>query len=596
MDFWERRIFRNMKIRWKLVISYFVVCVIPLLMISTVIYQVSARMLEETALEFASVFSSQIVFSLNDFMDEYDSLTKLALMDSEMIENLDNTETSISHLVNQQLYIRRCMMRLYALQSDIQDILFWSTNEKIYHFNPTGTSESIDREILEQQEWFRKMEQSRDTLMISAIHDRNYYDKNQDEMVLTVGRKILNYRGAYMGILLMDLKPSSLIKLNDEFLLARNQYNIKISITDNENEILYDSDIASGQMTWKEARENENYLLFHKDSEDYITFTDEAKKAGVNVNVIIPKSTLLLKIYNIEYVTLFSIMICVLLIILVSILLSRGIINPLRNLQMQMEQMENGNYEVMAVRRSNDEVGSLVNSYNHMVMKIKSLIEEVYVAEIKQKNAKYLALQTQINPHMLYNTLESIRLKALMSGADEVADMIKILAKMFRVALSSRTASHQIRDELEYAVNYIKLQNMRFPEMFSLNVEMEEELYDAAIISMVLQPLIENSIEHGFKGQGIPLHIVLNGFRDGQRNIYLRISDDGKGMSWERMDEIIREIQFLEKTKLEQSQDGSSIGIKNIAERIKLHYGDAFYLKILNSSENGTTIEICIPG
>ena len=173
-----------------------------------------------------------------------------------------------------------------------------------------------------------------------------------------------------------------------------------------------------------------------------------------------------------------------------------------------------------------------------MVTKIKNLIEEVYVGEIKQKNAKLLALQTQINPHMLYNTLESIRMKALRSGADEVAEMVKLLAKMFRAALSEQTQSHKIRDEIEYAQAYIRLQNLRFRDMFFLQVEVEEQVQDSRVISMILQPVIENSIEHGFKGRRVPLHIVLTGRLKENGTIMLQICDDGKGISSEKTKEV----------------------------------------------------------
>ena len=170
---------------------------------------------------------------------------------------------------------------------------------------------------------------------------------------------------------------------------------------------------------------------------------------------VIPRSDLLFKISRIEYVTILCVFVCVAAVMVISLLMSRTITSPIRRLQKRMRQMEEGEYKILEKGTTNDEIGSLIASYNHMVTKIKNLIEEVYVGEIKQKNAKLLALQTQINPHMLYNTLESIRMKALRSGADEVAEMVKLLAKMFRAALSEQTQSHKIRDEIEYAQAYI---------------------------------------------------------------------------------------------------------------------------------------------
>ena len=147
----------------------------------------------------------------------------------------------------------------------------------------------------------------------------------------------------------------------------------------------------------------EDVLLFQKNAQDYIILNSETKRAGLNVYAVIPRSDLLFKISRIEYVTILCVFVCVAAVMVISLLMSRTITSPIRRLQKRMRQMEEGEYKILEKGTTNDEIGSLIASYNHMVTKIKNLIEEVYVGEIKQKNAKLLALQTQINPHMLYN-------------------------------------------------------------------------------------------------------------------------------------------------------------------------------------------------
>lgn len=586
-----------MKISQKLMLSYLLACIIPLLAASFIIYKVSAKNLEEASLEFASVFSSQIVTNIDDFIEEYDRVTKSVLVDNDVIYSLaDGSEASITERVNQQLALRRIMMRLMTLKPEIKSITLLTKRDQVFQFSSDGAY--VDVEMLKRQEWLEQILQSEDRLTVTAVHDRVYFDRNKDGIVLTVGRQILNYGGANVGVLLIDLEPSSLIELSDGFLLARNQYNIKISITDFQNGILYDSDVASGRLTWEEAKKTDNPLLYDKRDEEFLILTNETKRAGLKVNAVIQRSDLLFKINKIGYVTAAAVLGCMAVVIIISSLFSQTITKPIRRLQKRMKQVEEGEYKVLPEQKSNDEIGSLVTSYNHMVTKIKTLIEEVYVAEIKQKNAKFLALQTQINPHMLYNTLESIRMKALVNEEDEIADMIKILAKMFRMALSTRTIPNQIRDEIDYAENYLKLQNMRFQDCFFLKVDLDERIKEAYIISLVLQPIIENCIEHGFKGQGTPLHIMISGIVTDEKNILLRICDDGKGISKERMDEINDRILLAESDKLSLEPEGkkTSIGLKNIAERIKLQYGNRYYLKITRSDSQGTVIEIFIPG
>lgn len=595
----KKGFFRDMKIGKKLMLSYLLACLVPLLAVSLIIYKVSAKNLEEASLEFASVFSSQIVTNIDDFIEEYDKVTKSVLVDNDVIySQAENPDASVLEQVNRQLDVRKIMMRLMTLKPEIESIILLMDNDQLYQFNTDGAY--VNKQKLRDQEWLERIIKSRDKLTITSVHDRSYYDRNQDGIVLTVGRQILNNGGAHVGMLLIDLEPSSLIKLSDGFLLARNNYNIKISITDAYNGILYDSDVASGRVTWDEAQSADNPLLNEKKASDFLILTNETKRAGLKINAVIPRSELLLKINKIGYVTAIALVVCIAIVVLMSSLLSRTITKPIRLLQKRMKQVEEGEYKVLLQKESNDEIGNLVTSYNHMVIKIKALIEDVYMAEIKEKNAKYLALQTQINPHMLYNTLESIRMKALVNDEDEIANMIKILAKMFRMALSDKSAPHRIIDEINYAENYLKLQNMRFNDLFSLEVDIESRIQQAYVISLVLQPIIENSIEHGLKGQGIALHIRIQGVILENGDILLRVSDDGIGMSEIRIDEINSHLSQADSHKLfmnsGKDERKTSIGLKNIAERIKLQYGKQYYLKVIKGEREGTVVEICIPG
>lgn len=593
-----RAYIRNMKIRKKLILSYLLACVIPLVMACLVIYRVSADNLEETTLELASAFSSQIVAGMDDFIDEYDRVTKTVLVDNDTIYKLDDGGgASVTEQLNRQLNLRKIMLRLVTMKPEIKNICFLTAEDQFYQFNLEGSY--ADQEALKRQEWLAAMLSSEETLAVSAVHDRAYNDRYQDGIVITIGRKIFDNRGSYAGLLLMDIDPNSLIKLSDGFLLTRNQYNIKISITDADNGILYDSDVASGRITWEEAQSGDGALLDQKYLQDYIVLSNETARAGLRVNIVIPKSSLLFKINRIGYVTAAAVLGCILVIMLTSAFFARMITRPIDGLQKRMQQVEDGEYKELIRMESGDEIGRLISSYNRMVMRIKALIEDVYMAEIKQKNARYLALKTQINPHMLYNTLESIRMKALILGADEVADMVKILARMFRMTLHENPAPHRLQDEIDYAEHYMQLQNMRFDNNFMLSVEMEARIREARIIAMVLQPLIENCIEHGARGHQKLLHIFVTGELSAADDIMIRVRDDGKGMTPEQ----IGSLNYLlgraeaDKYKLDNKEEQQGgIGLKNIAERIKLYYGERYYLRVAGNADRGTVIEVLIPG
>ncbi len=284
-------------------------------------------------------------------------------------------------------------------------------------------------------------------------------------------------------MILIDFSPASLIKLSDAFLLERNQYNIKINITDALGGLIYDSDLSSGRINYNEINQEE-LLMYQKDPKNYLVIENRTEQLGMKVNTVIPRSKMFLRISFIQKVTIVLVVIMILVIIAASILFSGNMVRLIRKLQGSMKRLEEGNYDLIEETVGDDEIGSLVKSYNHMVVKMKSLIEEVYVAGIRQKNAQFLALRTQINPHFLFNTLESIRIKAILNGDDAVADMVKLLAKMFRTVLDSDKKNHRVQDEMENIRSYIQLQNIRFDHVITLEEEIDPEIYQAKIMSI----------------------------------------------------------------------------------------------------------------
>lgn len=588
---------KKVKLYQKLVLSFLCVCLPPLLAATVVIYEVSARNIEESCMEMAAIFNSQIITNMDEFMEEYDRATRSILVDFDVIHNIsEEGGYDVMEELDQQLNMRRIMMRLLTLKPEIRGITLLTVGGKAYHVSDGGRT--VDSGILKEQEWILDFQESGDILAVTAVHDKAYCEEGQDELAITVCRRILDYNGKYVGDLLMDIDPDSLIRLDDEFLLERNEYNIRIRITDVQNRILFDSNVASGRMTWQEAVSENDIPLSEQSLDDYIVMSDSTTNGTLFVSIIIPRSKLLFRISNVKYITVTLLISCIAIAIVISTRLSRNITRPIQALQDKMKRMEDGYYEPLCCETGTLEMGSLVCSYNNMAETIRNLIEKVYLAKIEEKNAKLLALQTQVNPHMLYNTLEAIRMKAIINDEDEIADMIQIMAGMFRMALSEHTSSYCIGDDIKYAEQFVALQNIRLPDMFCLKVSMESKVREALIIPLILQPLVENSIEHGYRGGNIPLHMVLEGRISEDGDIVITLRDDGKGVSGERLRELERVLRTgrKERYKQEEKESRDSIGLQNISERIQLYYGEKYSLRIVGSNENGTMMEIRIPG
>lgn len=589
---------RNMKLQNKLMAGYLMACVVPLLTVSVIIYQQWVTGLEDSSQEFVALYTSQIETSLNNFINDYDKVTKLVLVDNDIINKLGEERTmTMDELIIQKVTVQRLLMRVALLKPEIANLMLISRDNSIYQYG--NTTSSVNLSALVSEDWYKRLYNSGNTFFITGLHDRSYYEDKGEGALITVGRKLLNVDGSYAGLLLIDMDPYTLLQLDKDFLEAQDKYGISVIISDSSGEIVYHSDAASGKQSWRKIMESGKEYTHDASADDRIILTGQTELGDLTIKTEISREKLFKKINRMKIVTVVVIITASLIMVVISLTLSYTITKPIKALRRSMKQAETGDYKPIHSVQSNDEIGCLVNSYNKMIITIRTLIEEVYITEIKRRHAKFMALQNQINPHMLYNTLESIRMKALVNGDDETAGMVKILGRMFRLALGKEGRRHSIKDEVEYAVNYLQLQNIRFNDKFRLNIRIPEEVQRCSIIPIVFQPIVENSINHGFRDYNRIMNIVIEGLWTDEGCILIRISDDGPGISAEKYEELSRALEEVEldkyklETEIELKEKG--LGLKNIAERIKIHYGERYYLKILPGDGNGATVEMFIP-
>ena len=239
-----------------------------------------------------------------------------------------------------------------------------------------------------------------------------------------------------------------------------------------------------------------------------------------------------------------------------------------------------------------DEMGQISQSLNFMCEKLSEYIEKEYVtdlkrkeAEIKQRDAELYALQSQINPHFLYNTLEAIRMKALALGENDVSKMIRILADLFRSSVKKGTVI-EICEEISYCKSYLELFNIRYGNKLEIRFEIDDEILRYGIIRHILQPLIENSIIHGINLNREDNLITIKGQMAGE-NIIFSICDNGNGMDEDRFYKLSEELK-------NPSIYTEKIGLLNANHRIKMIYGDVYGLEIVSLKDMGTTVTMKI--
>lgn len=277
------------------------------------------------------------------------------------------------------------------------------------------------------------------------------------------------------------------------------------------------------------------------------------------------------------------------------------IIKPVNLLMKRMRQVEKGEIGVTIENRREDEFGYMNMTFNRMSLEIKNLIDTVYKNQIATKDAEIKALQAQINPHFLYNTLDSINWKAKMNGVEEISEMVSALSSIIEANLNRNNEKYIMLDkEIEYINNYYLLLKKRFGRKINMETEIGEDTLECMIPKLIVQPIVENAVYHGIEmkvGNGT---IRLKTRRDESR-LYIDVIDDGAGIDEATLSAINKSLEETsneaaaagERTEIPPA--GSSIGIINVHKRIRLIYGEGYGLHIESRESEGTHVSICLP-
>lgn len=286
--------------------------------------------------------------------------------------------------------------------------------------------------------------------------------------------------------------------------------------------------------------------------------------------------------------TIFSFFAIVTLAIISSVLLAWGVAKPIQHLVKEMKKAEKGDFNINLPEESDNEVGTLSKAFTKMLYEIEELIDEKYDMELKQKEAELYALQSQINPHFMYNTLENIAFMVEDGEQEVVVGMVTNLGRMLRYSLGNKDQMVPLQLELRHADDYLMIQKARFEETLMYFITTNGDVLDNIMPKFMLQPLIENALEHGFiAGEMLVIQIQVTE-RAGIMEII--IEDNGRGMSASQLREVERKLEMEHTINKEDS-----FGLTNVNGRLVLHFGNEFRLKIASKEGRGTVITLNIP-
>ena len=302
--------------------------------------------------------------------------------------------------------------------------------------------------------------------------------------------------------------------------------------------------------------------------------------------VVLPYKTIVAPatdVFNICFITLF---VTILLISLLSFIISRKINRPITELIARINQVENENFTPSIPTEQYGEIGLIRRKFEDMVGRIDSLINEVYISSIRQKEMEYTNLVNQINPHFLYNVLQLIQTEAVLNDNENINDIVVRLSYLLRYSMNNTNPIVTFEEMYEFTQNYLELYRKRFTSTFCYSINLDERLRKQTILKFILQPIVENSIRHGFRdkksGGQIDISIYL---RD--HVIYLEVYDNGQGITPERLEKI--------RKSLNKEPKAASIGLQNTNQRIHIHYGPQYGISIYSEYQCYTRVVCTLP-
>ncbi|SDE02652.1 two-component system, sensor histidine kinase YesM [Paenibacillus sp. UNCCL117] len=563
-----------------LFISYLLMCMVPVFLLTHVFYAKAREQVIGTSTQLIELLAVQLATSLETYIAQVSNSSLTIYSDYALIDYLGR-ETSYSSYerIRLNLLLHRQLSTFMTQLPNLQGVAILSESGLVYN---NGFMPDMAHDAAFWDKWKRQIRAANGQLVIVPTHSQIYLPSGTVVGVFSAGRLIQDIEGRHAGILLFELSPDKLVAHSGQGGGASIPYRKRMMIETPERALIYDSSLEAAAFV-------PEIPAPELPGGEWMLGTDRSGKLGVTVAV--PMEDLEKQIVSYRNLALIIAASMACAIAGISMLLSYQISRPINRLIRHMRRVEDGRYTPIPEEGLNVELGALTRTYNLMVLKIKNLIEDVYLAQIKQNQAKFMALQNQINPHWLYNTLESIRMQAYLSQAPDVAAMIKTLGRMFQLTLSQRDRTNLVADELEYIQVYVHLQNIRFENRFHLSVQLPEALKQTPIMKLTFQPIVENCITHGFIDPDREYIIRIEGELLQEAGI-IRIADNGGGMDGEQLERVRRQLGYADRMS---AGEEDSLGLRNIQERLQLHYGYEYGLSVASVLYEGTEVTIRFP-
>ena len=589
-----KSVFDNSKrgIRVTIAVSFSIVAGVSMILLGTILYRQLSVQEEANNTEREEQFLNQTRRSLEDYLHNMrrtsDALYYIGIKNKDMsIDDIDDE-----------------MNLLYESDKDnLVNIALYTADGELVGASPTSTQkESVD---VTGQDWFISASENVENLHFSIPHVQDLFEDaiGQYHWVISVSRSVELNRAGYpqQGVLLVDMNFDAVSQLLSK--ANADSMSGYIYLCDEQGDIIYHPRqklLNAGLLTegnYAAALLPDGSYTDTVGGQERITIIKTVSYTGWKLVGVMPMDSLRISLDKMQYLVVLMLALSILGMVLVNQFVTARITRPILKLEESVKDIEAGNLNPVISREGPLEVAHLARSLDHSVATIRQLMDDLLVEQEQKRKSELDALQSQINPHFLYNALDSVVWLIEGERNRDAVYTVKELANLMRVSISHGRTVIPIRDEIRHAKSYMNIQNIRYKNSFDVEFDIDDEIMDACTVKLIIQPLLENAIYYGIKGIEDDAEIVIRGYREGD-DIYIDVSDNGIGMPPEQVESLLDPVKSEEYKSAHETpgmRHGNGVGLINVDMRIRLLFGESFGLIIESEPDEGTTMRIHLP-
>ena len=587
-----RKALNPYSVRGTMILSFMLLISIIVLLVSLVSYYYTMNDIESISINYTVRLLGEINASIDSYIDNMKSMAKVVVENKDVRDVMAfynrHHDKRLSYIEEKELERLRANaaahMNIVAnTRSDITNIAVISKYKDV-------VLSDVEKEVNENSEfnvtdWYLKPMSYKDEIVVSPSHVQNLVS-GEYKWVISISKSVLDPEtGEVTGVMVIDLNYRSIEAICENAQLGKNGYIYLIDRYKNiiyhpQQQLLYSgikSELVEEILKMRDTylRDDVNNRIYTR---NYSELTGWSAVGVVNVDELIKDKSSIIDFY-------FRLAgISILFAMTFAVLISTTITNPIKMLENTMHEVEVGNFDVRSEIELNNEIGHLSKTFNVMISRIKDLMEKTVRDEEEKRRSEIRALQAQINPHFLYNTLDTIIWMSAGGKNDEVVEVTSALARLFRTSISKGENLVTLLNEVENIKSYLTIQKMRYEDKLSWRVDVPPGLLGLMTPKLILQPIVENAVYHGVKMSQAGGEIAISARTAGDR-LTITIADSGVGMTAEQLEQL-----FVPRPDTDRG-----IGVINVNNRIRLCFGEEYGLHYFSAPGEGTRVEIWLP-